>query len=120
MDVQDLEGALQALAEELTAPAAGECLAHYLGRMLGEHGCAGHRFTRRWAQGRTRGTPDGLVRWAAASGGLCCDCEVVMNSLSRPGARRRAGALCDAALASLEADDEAPPAACSGVPGSRP
>jgi hypothetical protein len=32
MDVQDLEGELQALAEALTAPAAGECLAHCLGR----------------------------------------------------------------------------------------
>ena len=119
MDVQDLETELQARAQELTAPGSGECLAHYLGRMLDDHGCAGHRFTRRWAAGRTRGTPDGLVRWASARGGLCCDCEVVMNSLSRPSARSRAGMLCDAAVAQLSRGDDEPVAACSGVPGGR-
>ena len=120
MDVHDLERELQELARALTAPAPGECLAHYLGRMLSAHGCRGHRFTRLWARSRARGTPDGLVRWAAASGGCCCDCEVVVNSLSRPSARRRGGALCEAAVARLTADDDAPELACTGVAGGRP
>lgn len=116
--VQSLERELVALAEELTAPDTGECLACYLERMLGQHGCThDHRFTRRWTQARRRGSPEGLVRWAQSRGGLCCDCEVVVNSLSRATARRRAGVLCDAALSWLtsEQDERAP--ACSGVPG---
>lgn len=117
--VQTLEYELAALSEELTAPTAGECLACYLERMLGQHGCTNdHRFTRRWAQSRRRGTPDGLVRWAQGRGGCCCDCEVVYNSLSGSGARRRGGTLCDAALARLAAQEDDPAAVgCSGVPG---
>ena len=123
MDVQSIELELQELSEAVTAPAAGECLSCYLERMLGHFGCAGHRFTRRWARSRSRGTEDGLVRWAAARGGCCCDCEVVMNSLSRESARRRGGVLCGAALARLLAYDEQvrdrPVERCTGVSGSR-
>lgn len=116
--VQTLERELAALSEELTAPEAGECLACYLERMLTQHGCThDHRFTRRWAHSRRRGSPDGLVRWAQSRGGLCCDCEVVFNSLSRASARRRAGVLCDAALAWLTSEQTGPAPACSHVPG---
>ena len=66
--------------------------------MLPEFGCAGHRFTRRWARDRPRGAPDGLVRWASRLGGCCCDCEVVLNVLWKPSARTRGGVLCAAAL----------------------
>lgn len=115
MDVQVIEQELQELADGLIAPGRRECLSCYLERVLREFGCAGHRFTRRWAQGRSRGTPDGLVRWAASRGGLCCDCEVLMNSLRGSGAARRGGVLCAAARQHL--DDGS--AACSGVDGGR-
>ena len=114
MDVRVIEQELQQLADELIAPGRRECLSCYLERALRAFGCAGHRFTRRWAVGRVRGTPDGLVRWAARRGGLCCDCEVLINSLHGSGAARRAGVLCAAALQHL---DDAPPFACSGVDG---
>jgi len=123
VDVQVIEAELQELSEEVTAPRPRECLACYLDRMLRQFGCAGHRFTRRWARGRARGTEDGLVRWAVASGGCCCDCEVAINSLSRLSARRRGGALCADALARLvSSEDEVrdrPLDSCSGVSGSR-
>ena len=123
MDVQTIEADLQELSEQVTAPGARECLACYLDRMLGQFGCAGHRFTRRWARGRARGTEGGLVRWAVASGGCCCDCEVAVNSLSRLSARRCGGALCAAAVARLlSPEDEVrgrPPERCSGVSGNR-
>ncbi|MDP9435550.1 MAG: DUF2695 domain-containing protein [Actinomycetota bacterium] len=71
--------------------------------MLREHGCAGHRFTKRWAEGRkVRGRP--VLQWAFATGGCCCDCEVVMNSFGRPSSRSE-GLLCDEAWAELEAAD---------------
>lgn len=114
MDVQVIERELQQLADELIAPGRHECLSCYLERVLRVFGCAGHRFTRRWATGRVRGTPDGLVRWAARRGGLCCDCEVLMNSLRGSTAARRGGVLCAAARRHL--DDEAP-FTCSGVDG---
>lgn len=101
--VRDLEAALVRTAEELTAPLPDECLLHYLQRVLGEFGCAGHRFTERWADGRkVRGRP--VLVWAVETGGCCCDCEVVLNSLGRRSTRRR-GLLCPEALAELEADD---------------
>ncbi len=113
---QTLELELQQLSEQLTAPGRTECLSCYLGRVLPEFGCARHRFTRRWAQGRARGTPDGLVRWASGLGGCCCDCEVVLNVLGRPAARRRGGLLCVASVARLGAPDEpAGPVPCGGV-----
>ncbi len=115
---QTAELELRRLSELLTAPGRRECLACYLGRMLPEFGCRGHRFTRRWARSRARGTEDGLVRWAASRGGCCCDCEVVLNSLAGPGARRRGGVLCAAAVRRRE-DDAAGPRGCSGVPGGR-
>jgi hypothetical protein len=123
MNAQILELELQVLSEKLTAPAPRECLSCYLERMLTQFGCARHRFTRRWAQARTRGTPDGLVRWASNLGGCCCDCEVVMNVLWKPSARRRGGVLCQAAVERCLSGDEevqdAPVPACSGVGGGR-
>ena len=122
MDVQQIEEELQELSEEVTRPRPRECLACYLDRMLTTFGCAKHRFTRRWARGRARGTEAGLVRWAATLGGLCCDCEVVFNTLSRSSARRRGGVLCAASLARLDAPEgHVPPGpvVCSGVDGGR-
>jgi hypothetical protein len=102
--VARLETSLAETSEQLTAPLADECLLHYLERMLSEFGCAGHRFTERWAQGRkVRGRP--VLVWARATGGCCCDCEVVMNSLGRRSTRRR-GLLCPEAIAELEAQDD--------------
>ena len=124
MDVDLLERELATLSEKITAPLPQECLQCYLIRMLRDHGCTGHRFTRRWAASRPRGTEDGLVRWASDRGGCCCDCEVVMNSLRSPkSASRRGGVLCAAAyayrLAELDwRDGDVEPAApltCSGV-----
>ena len=101
--VAQLETSLAASSEQLTAPLPNECLLHYLERMLSEFGCAGHRFTERWAQGRkVRGRP--VIVWARATGGCCCDCEVVMNSLGRRSTRRR-GLLCPEAIVQLEAQD---------------
>lgn len=120
MDVAMLESALADLSERWTAPLSGECLDCYLRRMLDAYGCAGHRFTRRWARGRPRGTEDGLVRWAADRGGCCCDCEVVLNSLRRRRAPvRRGGVLCALAVARQEAEEADVevllPPGCSGV-----
>ena len=102
-DIAELEAALARTSEQLTAPQPDECLLHYLERMLRAFGCAGHRFTERWAQGRVvRGRP--VLVWAVATGGCCCDCEVIMNSLGRRSTRRR-GLLCPRAIAELEAQD---------------
>lgn len=87
----------------MTDPGPDECLFHYLVRMLDEFGCAGHRFTERWARGRrVRGRP--VMQWAVETGGRCCDCEVLLNSLGRRSTRRR-GLLCPEAIAELEAGD---------------
>jgi hypothetical protein len=66
-------------------PAARECLRCYLGRMLTEHGCDNtRRWTERW---RDRRAPadERLLDELADRGGLCCDCEVVMNVWEDPG-----------------------------------
>ncbi len=102
--VAQVEASLAVASEQLTAPLTGECLLHYLQRMLGEFGCTGHRFTERWARGRkVRGRP--VMVWAVQTGGCCCDCEVIMNSLGRRSTRRR-GLLCAEAVAELEAEDQ--------------
>lgn len=103
-EIRELEASLAQTSDELTAPLPEECLLHYLRRMLDEFGCAGHRFTERWARGRkVRGRP--VLVWAADTGGCCCDCEVIMNSLGHRSSRRR-GLLCPEAVAELEAQDE--------------
>ncbi|MEO6204990.1 MAG: DUF2695 domain-containing protein [Mycobacteriales bacterium] len=101
--VTDAERLLGELGADLTDPLDTECLYHYLLRMLDAFGCAGHRFTERWARDRrVRGRP--VLRWAMETGGCCCDCEVVFNSLGRRSTRRR-GLLCAEALAALESAD---------------
>ena len=102
-ELVELEAALVQTSERLTAPRPDECLLHYLQRMLSEFGCAGHRFTKRWSEGRkVRGRP--VLVWARETGGCCCDCEVIMNSLGRRSTRRR-GLLCAKAVSELEAED---------------
>jgi hypothetical protein len=102
-DVTEAERLLREAGAALTDPRAGECLLHYLRRMLDQFGCYGHRFTERWARGRrVRGRP--VLQWAVETGGCCCDCEVILNSLRRRSSRRR-GLLCQRALQELEAAD---------------
>jgi hypothetical protein len=102
--IQAAEQLLASHSAELTDPREGECLYHYLDRMLETLGCAGHRFTERWAKDRrVRGRP--VLEWAVATGGCCCDCEVIMNSF-RARSNRRRGLLCADALRELEQDDQ--------------
>jgi hypothetical protein len=101
--LDETERLLRAAGAALTDPLPDECLLHYLLRMLEQFGCSGHRFTERWASGhRVRGRP--VMQWAVETGGCCCDCEVVLNSLGRRSSRRR-GLLCPEALQELEAAD---------------
>ena len=101
--VEEAEQLLTARGEQWTAPEEGECLYHYLCRMLDAFSCRGHRFTERWARDRTvRGRP--VLEWARDTGGCCCDCEVIMNSFGRRSKRRR-GLLCAEAVQVLEAQD---------------
>lgn len=70
-----------ARADGVMSPHDRECLSCYLERMLGAYGCVGDRFLRHWAAGH----PGGVARvraWARSEGGYC-DCEVVLNALSR-------------------------------------
>lgn len=101
--VDEAQAVVRDHAARLVAPRDGECLYHYLLRMLDEHGCAGHRFTARWAEGRrVRGRP--VLQWAVETGGCCCDCEVLLNSLGRR-STRRVGLLCPEARRELSAQD---------------
>jgi len=60
-------------------PGDRECLLCYLSRMVNLSGCDGtHRWTVRWRDARApRRT--GLLRELARRGGICCDCEVMLN-----------------------------------------
>jgi hypothetical protein len=101
--LDESERLLHEAGAALTDPLPDECLLHYLLRMLEQFGCAGHRFTERWARGRrVRGRP--VMQWAVETGGCCCDCEVVLNSLGRRSSRRR-GLLCTEAIQELDAAD---------------
>lgn len=128
MDVENLEQQLPDLWDPAVEPLADECLGHYLCRVLEVAGCRNdHRFTRLWAARRRRCDPRALVRWAGSTGGCCCDCEVVFNSLRRRSASRRAGVMCEAARSwqsSLrncwDLGGDAWPEACSGVTGTVP
>jgi Protein of unknown function (DUF2695) len=63
----------------LDAPGERECLRCYLGRMLVRHGCDNtRRWTIRWRARRAPGD-ERLLDELAGRGGICCDCEVVMN-----------------------------------------
>lgn len=101
--LQEASRLVESAQAALTDPRPDECLFHYLLRMLEEFGCAGHRFTERWARDRkVRGRP--VLQWARDTGGCCCDCEVVLNSFRRRSSRR-VGLLCPAARQELEAAD---------------
>ena len=46
---------------------------------LEKPGCDGtHRHTREWAIGRAK-DPEDVIRYVSAHGGICCDCEVLLN-----------------------------------------
>ena len=77
--VHDVEIELAALSQHLTEPGERECLRCYLMRMISEFGCDGtHRWTVRWRDLRAP-RARGLVRRLQERGGVCCDCEVVLN-----------------------------------------
>ena len=61
------------------APRQRECLRCYLVRILIRHGCDNtRRWTIHWRDRRAPGH-ERLLAELAARGGICCDCEVVMN-----------------------------------------
>lgn len=65
-------------------PVGQECLRCYLGRMLIRHGCDNtKRWTIRWRDARARDDKR-LLDELADRGGICCDCEVVMNVWEEP------------------------------------
>jgi Protein of unknown function (DUF2695) len=73
------EQELAGLSRELTEPRERECLRCYLLRMLGQFGCDNtHRWTLRWRDARAP-RAHALLRRLAANGGICCDCEVILN-----------------------------------------
>jgi uncharacterized protein DUF2695 len=74
-----VETELAVLSQHLTEPGERECLRCYLLRMISEFGCDGtHRWTIRWRDLRAP-RARGLVRRLQERGGICCDCEVVLN-----------------------------------------
>jgi Protein of unknown function (DUF2695) len=74
-----VEAQLVELSGLLTEPGERECLRCYLLRMINEFGCDGrHRWTNRWRDLRAPGAA-GLVRRLQRLGGVCCDCEVLLN-----------------------------------------
>jgi hypothetical protein len=74
-----VEAELVELSGLLTEPRERECLRCYLLRMINEFGCDGrHRWTTRWRDLRAPGAA-GLVRRLQRLGGVCCDCEVLLN-----------------------------------------
>ncbi|MGO9081457.1 MAG: DUF2695 domain-containing protein [Streptosporangiaceae bacterium] len=74
-----VENELAALSQRLTEPGERECLRCYLLRMIREFGCDGtHRWTIRWRDLRAP-RARGLVGRLQERGGICCDCEVVLN-----------------------------------------
>lgn len=74
-----VEAELIELSSLLTEPGEHECLRCYLLRMINEFGCDGqHRWTIRWRDLRApRST--GLIRRLQRLGGVCCDCETLLN-----------------------------------------
>ena len=73
------EKELAGLSRELTEPGERECLRCYLMRMLGQFGCDHtQRWTQRWRDARAP-RARALLRRLAAMGGVCCDCEVMLN-----------------------------------------
>jgi uncharacterized protein DUF2695 len=74
-----LETDLAETSRQLSEPGERECLRCYLVRMLDAFGCNGtHRWTERWRDLRApRATA--LVERLARRGGICCDCEVILN-----------------------------------------
>lgn len=64
---------------DLDEPGERECLLCYLGRMMAGHGCDNtKRWTIRWRDRRAPGD-DTMMTELEERGGVCCDCEVVMN-----------------------------------------
>ena len=74
-----VEAELVELSGLLTEPQEDECLRCYLLRMIHEFGCDGtHRWTIRWRDLRAP-RARGLLSRLQRLGGICCDCEVLLN-----------------------------------------
>lgn len=78
--LQLTEAHVRQVERDLTGVGEQECLYCYLVRMLEEFGCAGenHQWTRRWIAAQPR-PANWVLGWVKRNGGICCDCEVVMN-----------------------------------------
>lgn len=78
---QETELLLQSMADQLTGPRAGECVACYVARMLDEFGCDDTlRFALRFRDlCAPRATA--LPRRLGQMGGYC-DCEIFLNGLA--------------------------------------
>lgn len=71
---------VRALASQLVAPDAHECLSCYVQRMVTLHGCDN---TLRWVEKWQRATPRSTrrLRTQLRSRGAYCDCEAILNVL---------------------------------------
>lgn len=102
----EAEGLVQALAEELTTPRVGECLACFVLRMLEDFGCDETiRFALRFRDLRApRAT---ALPTRLGSMGAFCDCEILIHAFSASALRRRYDA---------DGEELAPePPRCAGV-----
>jgi hypothetical protein len=82
--LDEAEGLVCQLAEELVRPRERECLCCYVARMLAEYSCDGtHRHAFRFQQARApRAT--GFAARLGRLGACCCDCELFLNGYQLP------------------------------------
>lgn len=74
------ERILHDAASTLMTPTAGECLACFVARQIGEFGCDGtHRFAVQYRDSVASRATELLAR-LSAMGACCCDCEMFMNT----------------------------------------
>jgi hypothetical protein len=109
LDVVSAERHIRDLAERTTAVNDGECLYCYLTRMVQAFGCAGggRRWTEHWIASQRRGHK-WVLAWARSNGGICCDCEVMLNAfLGRPRTDRHRRLQCEASYEAMQRESEA-------------
>jgi hypothetical protein len=70
---------VQSVGHDDMEPGERECLRCYVMRMVSEYGCDNtHRWVTKWRDLRAPRSK-GLLQWLSRRGGVCCDCEVMMN-----------------------------------------
>ncbi|MCD1284508.1 MULTISPECIES: DUF2695 domain-containing protein [unclassified Brevibacterium] len=84
MDKKIMQPEFETIIDEASAriltPRAGECLACYVFRQLGEFGCNGtHRFAVTFRD-RTAPRATALLERLGSMGACCCDCELFNNA----------------------------------------